>query len=282
MIDLAVLEGVEMKGNMNTSEDVIVGHVNHSIRLGYPQFSQQATLKPKRVAIVGGGPSLEDTFPELRELYFSGAEVVTVNGAYQWCLERNIRPSAQVVLDARAGNARFVDPPVPGCRYLVASQCHPDTWDAVKGRPQVWIWHAVSKDNPVLAPLLDRFYLGNWQPSAGGTTVVMRALVMLRLLGYVRFDLFGVDSCVKDGAHHAYEQAENDADKVYPFTLSPPGHPEMARTFNCTAWHAKQLECLLQTIRLYGDQFMLNIHGDGLLAYALQLGAQMEWLKRDG
>lgn len=276
MMDLAVLDGVEMRGQMNTAEDVIVEHVRHSIRLGHPQFSQQATLKPKRVAIVGGGPSLEATFSELRELYFSGAEIVTVNGAYQWCLERHIRPSAQVVLDARPGNARFVDPPVPECRYLLASQCHPDTWAAVAGRPQVWIWHAVAKDNPILAPLLDQFYLGNWQPSAGGTTVVMRALVMLRLLGYVRFDLFGVDSCVMGDQHHAYTQPENDADAVYPFVLSVPGKPETGRTFHCTAWHAKQLECFLQTIRLYGDQFMVHIHGDGLLAYALQLGAQAQ------
>src|SRR5262245_24262920 len=92
---LQVIEGVEVGGAVNTPDDTLLANIKHSIRLGYPQVKSQP-LQPDRVCIVGGGPSLESTFAELRELYFEGAKVVTVNGAYHWCLERNIRPSAQV------------------------------------------------------------------------------------------------------------------------------------------------------------------------------------------
>lgn len=272
---LNVLEGVTLTGTINTPDADLVANVAHSIRLGYPQIRSQAVQK-ERVCLVGGGPSLADTFEELRDLYFAGAKVVTVNGAYRWCLERNIRPSAQIVLDARRDNARFVDPPVPQCRYLVASQCHPETWAKVDGREDVWIWHSTAGDNDTLKPILDAYYRQHWVPVPGGTTVIMRALSLLRTTGFVRFDLFGVDSCFLGGAHHAYAQPENDHDRVVPVRVHPTGHPELARTFHCAPWHIQQLTCFLQTIRINGHQFVLNVHGDGLLAYALRSSADLE------
>ncbi len=273
-VDLKVLDGIEMRGRINTDDAQLLANIRHSITLGYPQIRAQAMQKD-RIVLVGGGPSLEATFPELRELYFSGAKVVTVNGAYQWCVDRNIRPSAHIVLDARAENARFVSPAVPQCKYLIASQCAPETWAAVAGREQVYIWHAVAPDNTVAKPVLDAFYLGKWTPSPGGTTVVMRALTLLRLLGFLRFDLFGVDSCFMGPQHHAYAQPENDADRAHVVRVHPTGHPELTREFRCAPWMIKQLECFLQTVRLYGDAFVLNVHGDGLLAYALQASANV-------
>jgi hypothetical protein len=273
---LKVLDGIELKGNINTPDEGLLANIRHSIRLGYPQIRPQPA-QHDRVCLVGGGPSLESTFDELRDLYFAGAKVVTVNGSYQWCLDRNIRPSAHVVLDARPENARFVNPAIPQCKYLIASQCAPETWAQMAGRPDVWIWHAVAGDNAILKPELDAYYLGQWMPTPGGTTVIMRALLLLRAIGFLRFDLFGVDSCFMGGKHHAYEQKENDVDKPHPFVVQPTGHPELARTFMCAGWHVKQLECFLQSIRLHGDKFLMNVHGDGLLAYALACSAQVEW-----
>jgi hypothetical protein len=108
---------------------------------------------------------------------------VTVNGGYHWCLAHNLKPSAQIVIDARPGNERFVEPAVPGCAYILASQCHPKVWDAVEGRPNVWIFHpTMRKDNDRVVAELDRYYGGPaWCPVSGGTTVVSRALYVLRI-----------------------------------------------------------------------------------------------------
>lgn len=272
---LKVLDGVELEGNINTSDDVLLANVQHSIRLGHQQVRPQPP-QGDRVILVGGGPSLDDTLDELRDLYFDGAKVVTVNGAYQWCIDRNIRPSAQIVLDARPENARFVDPPLTQCKYLVASQCAPETWARLDGRPNVRIWHAVAPDNPTLRPVLDKYYLGQWMPTPGGTTVIMRAVLLMRAQGFLRFDLFGVDSCFMGNRHHAYSQPENDADRAMPVRIHPTGHPEASRVFECAPWMIKQLECFLQMIRLHGSHFLLNVHGDGLLAYALKCSADVE------
>jgi hypothetical protein len=278
---LKVLDGIELKGTINTPDEGLLANIRHSIRLGHPQIRPQAAQKD-RVVLVGGGPSLHDTFDELRALYFEGAKVVTVNGSYQWCLDRNIRPSAHIVLDARPENARFVNPTIPQCKYLLASQCAPETWAAVEGRPDVWIWHAVAGDNELLKPELDAYYLGQWMPTPGGTTVIMRALLLLRAMGFLRFDMFGVDSCFMNGQHHAYVQPENDVDKAHAFKVHPTGHPEMVRTFMCAPWHIAQLQDMLQTVRINGEHFLLNVHGDGLLAFAMRSSSELEMERVDG
>lgn len=271
---LQVLEGVELHGAVNVSDDILLDNVRSSIRRSHQQI-RPGPVNYDRVVLVGGGPSLADTEDELIDLIKHGAKLVTVNGAYQWCLERNLFPKTQIVMDARPGNARFLHPVIPGCRYVLASQCAPEAWDAVEGRPDVWIWHAAVGAEGPLKELLDAYYMGKWLGIGGGITVITRAISLLRAVGYLRFDLFGVDSCFLNGIHHAYEQEENRQDVAYEFTVHPADHPEMARTFACAPWHAKQFECLLQMVRINGGHFMLNVHGDGLFAYALQAGADI-------
>jgi hypothetical protein len=155
----AVFEGLELAGKVNVPDTTLLENVRSSIRRGHPQV-WPSQLKSERVCLVGGGPSLDSTFGVLRDLHFAGAKIVTVNGSYQWCLDRNIRPNAQIVLDARPSNARFVDPPLPLCRYYLCSQCAPETWDAVAGREFVAIWHDAS-DEKVQAEL-DAYFMGKW------------------------------------------------------------------------------------------------------------------------
>ena len=267
---LKVLDGIELPGAVNVSDDVLLANVRAAIRRPYPQIRPQAP-NYDRVVLVGGGPSLQDTEGELIDLIREGAKLVTVNGSYQWCLQRNLVPKTQILMDARPHNARFLDPALPQCNYVLASQCAPETWDAVAGRPNVWMFHAAAGSDGPLKDLLDAHYLGQWFGVGGGTTVITRAISLLRTLGYMRFDLFGVDSCFLHGTHHAFAQAENEKDRPYPFTFTPPDRPDLARTFSCAPWHVKQFECLLQMIRINGHHFLLNVHGDGLLAYALRV-----------
>jgi hypothetical protein len=266
---LNVLDGVELHGRVNVTDDALLDNIRSAIRRGHPQVRPQPA-RPERVCIVGGGPSLHDTLPELRELMFEGALIVTVNGAYHWCIERNIRPQTQLIMDARDFNARFVQPYVPRCRYVLASQCHPAVFDAVQDYDNVWLFHAATADDEAIRRTLDAYYFEQWYGIGGGTTVVSRALSLLRTLGYLRFDLFGVDSCWMDGQNHAYSQPENARDRRFRIEIHPTGHPEARREFHVAPWHLKQLEDMTQMIRVNGDHFLLNVHGDGLLAYALR------------
>lgn len=270
---LKVLSGIELHGSVNTEDDVLLANIRASIRRGHPQVQRFAPNR-ERVVLVGGGPSLDATFDELRQLVFEGAKLVTVNGAYHWCLERNLQPKMQIVMDARQTNARFVSPAVPQCRYMLASQCHPALWDAVAGRDHVHIFHAAAGDDDAVKAELDRYYHKQWYGIGGGTTVATRALSLLRTLGFLRFDLFGVDSCWMGSTHHAYDQPENARDRRLSFKVEPEGRPDLARVFVCAPWHVKQAEDFVQEIRVNGDHFLINVHGDGLLSYIVQSGAE--------
>jgi hypothetical protein len=267
------MEGVTLTGELNTADDRIRQNIEHSIRLGHPQVWM---LPPNhhQAALVGGGPSLDSTLDELRDLVYRGTKLVTMNGAYGWAIDHGLKPDAQVVMDARVFNSRFVNPAIPGCRYYLASQCAPETWAAVDGRPLVAIFHATAPDSEYKG-LLDAYYAGQWQGIAGGTTVASRAIGLFRWMGFLRFHLFGVDSCFMDGRGHAYEQPENEQDATVLVRANPKDAPEMARTFVCSPWHLKQVEDFLEFIRAVPDAFLLNVHGDGLLAFTIRSFAEL-------
>jgi hypothetical protein len=139
----------------------------------------------------------------------------------------------------------------------------------------VWVFHPVN-DAPDIKAVLDAYYLTRWAPVMGGCTVISRALWLLRMQGYLRFDLFGVDCCWRDGQHHAFDQPENAADVGYTVRVEPPGAPELAREFFCSLWMLKQFEDMAEQINVLGEHFVLRVHGDGLLAYYLQTAAGLE------
>jgi hypothetical protein len=89
------------------------------------------------------------------------------------------------------------------------------------------------------------------------------------MLGYQRFHLFGCDSCVSAEAHHAYPQPENDGAPIFPTLVG-------GRKFGCTAWQIAQAQEFMNLIRVMGDMFELEVHGDGLLKWILDHGAELD------
>jgi len=262
----------ELTGRVNVDDDVLLANVAYAIRQGFPQVRPTVPTN-ERVLLVGGGPSLLGTLEELRDLHFQGAKICALNGAATFLVEHNLRPSMQIIVDARPENSRFLEPAIPQCRYIIASQCAPSVWEALKDREHVWIWHACGQGDEKLKTLLDEYYLKCWTEISGGTTSAMRALVVLRTLGFVQFDLFGIDSCwsAKDGQHHAYAQPENDRDRHLPVRLSPEEDPHGGREFWVAPWHLKQFEDFLHVLKQGGQEFgLINIHGNGMLAYAME------------
>lgn len=268
-VDPSVSSGMA-NGRMNTGEDVLLSNIASAIRRGHPQM-KTGPNRPERICLVGSGPSLNDSLDELRQLLWDGAILVTLNGAYHWCIERNLRPQTQIVMDARASNARFVQPAVPKCNYLLASQCAPEVWAAVDGRPHVSIFHALIKHEGDASALLDAYYSGNWIGIGGGVTVASRALYLLRTAGYLKFDLFGIDCCWRGETHHALPQPENDADRPFRVRIGLTNQPETERAFMVTAAMLKQYEDFLTLLAINGRVLHLTAHGDGLLSHAMQM-----------
>ena len=252
---------------VNVTNETLLDNIRTNIRKGFPQI-QPYPIQRQKICLVGGGPSLNDTFEELRKCYFEGDKLVAMNGSAQWLMDHNMRPSLVTMIDARPFNVRFVQEPIPNCKYFISSQCDPSVFDMVADRDS-YIFHLVTGDD--VEGILKPYYLGHYYNVTGGTTVMLRTIWLCRMLGFYRMEVFGFDSCCmgEEAKHHAYLQPENDGDIIH--TDSCAGRP-----FFCTGWQRRQADDFREFVTQHGNQFQLNVHGDGLIAHMLRTGARLQ------
>lgn len=167
----------------------------------------------KEWVIVGGGPSINDNVAQIRALKRRGANVVSVNKSHDWLLGHGITPWGHVLLDPMDWVAQYVQRPRHHVNYFIASQCHKDTFEALKGYP-IFLWHAGQDFEEGAEPasyLKEYWPTQPWYVVPGPTTVGLRALFLGNRLGPVRptkFHLFGFDSSRTNGKMHAYPKTE--------------------------------------------------------------------------
>jgi len=256
-------------GKVNTTEETIKSNVKKNLEGGWQQISPYPA-NDTICMILGGGPSMAEFESEIKQHRKDGVKLITLNGAYNWCLEHNLIPSAQVMVDARPFNARFSKPVVDDCKYFIGSQCDPSVFEGLP-KDRTFIWHSSLE---LLGDILKEHYGDDpWWCIPGGSTVLLRAIPLMRMLGFGKFHLYGCDSCLTDDVHHAYSQPENDKARVIPVMLGCPG-PSNGRTFQCHYWMVAQAQEFCGLIKYLGNEIELEIHGDGLLAYLVKAGAE--------
>jgi hypothetical protein len=216
------------------------------------------------VAIVCGAPSMRDQISAIKGQRRRGARIVSVNNAWRFLVDNGVKPDTHIMLDARAENAEFVKDAPDGVRYLVASQCHPDVFDALADRDVV-MWHNGYGDNAFLRQALDPWWDEgpNQRPCIlvpGGGTVGLRALWLSAFSGYKTIHVYGMDSSYAEtGEHHAYAQALNDDDSTVIATL-------MGKQYRCAVWMARQADEFQTTWReLRRRGVDVFVHGTGLI-----------------
>lgn len=251
------------RGELNTEEQQLVDNVRVNIAGDWLTVSPHA-VNDMEVMILAGGPSLNDHEAEIRDMRErQGVKLVTVNNTYHWALDRGLVPSAQIVVDGRPFNARFTRPVVENCKYLIASQVDPSVLAGLP-RERTYLWHT---NIDRIRELLDARYT-TWYNTPGGSTVLLRAIPLLRMLGFKKFHVFGWDSCLVGDAHHAYAQPENDSPFVVSVTCGE-------RVFRCHPSQAAQAAEFQDLIRFLGDEIELDVRGPGLIAHILQTGAEI-------
>tara|TARA_R100000656_G_scaffold17372_2_gene16291 strand:+ start:1127 stop:1981 length:855 start_codon:yes stop_codon:yes gene_type:complete len=245
--------------SINQAPETIRSNIEKNIQLGLPQVVPYETQEDKVIALALGGATLDTTFDDLKNKHDNGMPVVTVNGTYKYCMDRGIRPSAFIMLDSREFNHRFIHKTHQDCKYLICSQCDPYVFEKLKDN-QVWIWHCAGQEDN--EDLLKGQYNDDFYPVMGGSTVALRAIHLLRLLGFNKFEVYGFDSCVI-GHHHAYEQKENDEEDVIDVIVAD-------KEFKCTAANYHQAKEFVQMIIGTGEHYNLAIHGDGLISHIIK------------
>lgn len=254
-------------GTINTDDETINNNIKSAMDRNLTEIRPyEKTDIP--VMILAGGPSMNEFKEEIVSRRNAGEKLITVNGAYNWALSNGLSPSAQIMVDSREFNKRFLEPSIPNCHYLLASQCHPASFDVVP-KDQTILWHSAIDENAI--KFLEDKYSGTgkpWYPILGGSTVMLRALPLMVMLGYSKFEVFGFDSCLMNGEHHSYSQPENDHTTILQVLVN-------GRTFHCHPWMVSQAQEFLDLMRLMADHIELVVRGDGLIAWLIQTAADM-------
>lgn len=254
----------DFEGRVNHPAEKIHQQVRANIRRQHPQ----ATIWPAndyKAMLLCGGPSLEQYVSVIKRKRTRGWKLFTVNGTHEWAQDHGMEPSAQIMLDARAHNARFVARPVKKCRYFIEAQCHGSVFDALEGR-DVHIWHSANCGKKERT-ILNRYHRNRVSYVNGGTSVGTRAICLAYMLGVRTLDIYGMDGCLIKGKHHAYEQPENDGQAIHVVRVG-------RKQFQLHPWMVKQLDEWLQLPALLPDDFNLRMHGPGVLAYVLEQTAK--------
>ncbi len=149
--------------------------------------------RPEPVAVVNFGPSLNDTWEQIRDFTY----VITCSGAHRFLVERGILPTWHVEVDPRAHKVELIGPPQQATEYLIASTCHAKVFDHLEGH-RVLLWHVFDSAEEGIRALPP----GEWAVT-GGCSVGLRTLTIAGFLGFRDLHVFGMDGCEGASGKHA-------------------------------------------------------------------------------
>lgn len=256
----------------NVTYEQIHANVRSAVQRDLDWFSGHPSHSRKAV-IVCGAPSMKDHIADIRWHARQGAKIISVNNAWRFLVANGVTPEAHIMLDARPENAAFLKDAPRETTYFLASQCHPDVFDAVADYPNVVVWHNGHAENETLREILDPWWgPGPDQKSCiivpGGGTVGLRAIWMCAFSGIRTIHIYGMDSSyAASGEHHAYPQALNDGEDVLSVTMG-------GKTYKCARWMCRQAEEFRETwFQMKGyvqpdgapAPVKLFVHGQGLV-----------------
>jgi Protein of unknown function DUF115 len=217
------------------------------------------------IAIVGGGPSLAETVDDLRRY----KNIMVCGSAHDWLVEQYVYADWCVVCDPDPIMAKYLTWRQwrKHTKYLVASQCAPETFDELKNR-DVILWHCRGPE----VESSDIWGEGQRVLVGGGCTVLTRAIFLAVTFGFRNLHLFGCDTCVTD-RHHAYDFA-TDRESIGELTPIRLGDPNSGPQFMMADYMIGQLFDFKKTLEVLGNRARFEVHGGGALAELMRLGRE--------
>lgn len=236
----------------NTPGDITSAQVRINVER-HIQWLDLEPLKERPLVIVAGGPSLESSWLGIPLL---GGDILALNNAYGFLLERGITPDYFMLMDARPENIDFLKTKSETTRHFLAAQVHPSIFDALS-TSWVNLFLTTHPDSLTATEhILDKPKHRLCSPVG---TVGIKALSLAYALGYRELHLFGYDSSYSGEQHHGFTQALNDEAKTIDVYLSGKEY----RTTPALAHQATEFCDLAAGMTRMG--FDIQLHCSGLL-----------------
>ena len=227
------------------NDEVLTSHVKSAMTRGLPVVGQYAPHDMVAI-MVGCGPSVVSQLDSIRKQKERGRPIFAMVWAHDWLIDHGIIPDVAVVVDPQ--DKDWFKRPNPNVDYFIASQCHPSVFDRMKDY-KVELWHLNFGDGSAFPPCTKLIN--------GGSSTGLRAIVLLHTMGFGRFELYGFDSCLKDGLLRVNGDLPKPNQKVVPIRVGK-------RWFKCNPAMAVQADEFQDLYKLCKG-ITIQSHGDGLI-----------------
>lgn len=227
-------------------------HIRYSCDNVKARIVPPSETSDEPIAIVGYGPSLQDTWEEIKDFKV----IWTCSGAHKFLIDRGIIPTYHVDSDPRGHKPKMLGEPHKDVTYLISSICHPSYFDKLKGF-NVILWHILFYEP---ASLFEALPSGEWIISGGGT-IGQRTVTIARVFGFKNVHLFGFDGNAKGsaGKRYAGEHLGTPEGLLTPFVND-------GQIFYTTEHWSYQVNQFFEHMDRILPDVKYTFHGDGLMA----------------
>lgn len=236
------------------------GHVQSALERGLPAFTPALVQNDGTMVLCGSGPSIESHIEEIKRERLNGRPIVAVKGAHDFLCGHGIEPDLFVSLEPR-DRRRDVQKKNGNTIYLLASRCHPTMFEHLSDC-KIVLWHSASTEdeNKAFENRGERFLL-----VGGCSTSGLRALNLGYMMGFRKFVMYGMDSCLSiDGRKRVNgDLAGQTIDVIVD-----------GKTFICNYAMAQQAN-EFQMVYQFLPGITIESKGDGLLAAIINLRKKM-------
>lgn len=221
-----------------------------NLALKLPSVTFDKTLKTEPIAVVGYGPTLNVTWPRLKDFKV----IITTSKAHEFLLDKGLKMTHHMDLDPRKHKMEFMQRPQPDVQYMLSSHIYPSypTMLLEKGITPQMFHVGIEKHVklPLYATMAARFDVG------------VQAAEWAFLNGYRDQHWFGIEyGCAADSSTHAGEHWGVKHPPEQRILIDVDGRVfEGTKLFFHGLLLAEQFLCWRASVRC-------TIHGDGLLGH---------------
>lgn len=170
------------------TDEELASNIRSALDRNLRELSPSLVSHDGTLVIAGSGPSLPDFVDEIAAEREKGRPILACNGAHDFLCDNGIIPNLFLTTDPRDTIVRNTQRKNPDTIYLLASRCSPKLFDHLSDC-QVMLWHSWCP-GPEQAVFKGHFGIG------GGTTSGTRAIYVGYVMGFRKFAIYGMDSCL--------------------------------------------------------------------------------------
>jgi len=259
--------GLDKYEDWNIWKKIAIPRMEHAATL-LIEHLKQADRNHETCIIVGAGPTVNGFLDRLKGLRNKpDYTLCAINRVHEFLIQNGIIPQFHVIFenDVEDVEQSLGGPPHKEVTYYISSHCHENVARQLKDFNCI-LWHPVIDDQNYLRTIKDIY---PDEPMAGGDAghiTFFRSLAIAHLLGYRKYELYGVDSSFEESDHiDGYKGSDVEPRIKVWGRKKITGEMREFKTNGTLAFQAYRFIFLCDgnrdlSIRVHGDSLMQFIH----------------------